>query len=564
MGSPRGGGRLLISGEAIFYCIGASRLSQSKPMEIDEPLYSNLDCDMSPTKIIRPSVNTSQPRKSVGAIIRPVVRELDNNSVRLDQEHGVPPRHRRNYELDDYVDWLKNKIDRDRLTATAEDVQASRETKSEPKSEPNRTPEIVLVDQNSATEQDILSNRSTLIPPAPRTQLSESSSDSGMSDAELARQISNAIDAARKVTSTTPESSPESGVGFSTKNFRVDSGHTVQEMLADPHAPMEEADVDNPQIATGEAEHFIATVSKAIAAVLTEAPEKEFEQKVRNHFSSELHARSLSILANKKKSRQTVSTEEAPVLATEIEAELVEPAAVAQEILRDAQKEVPTNIAAWDVEDFRWPDLSNQMIVSGGEAMAGLYQAASRMISPQTQRLAISGLQRSAGTTSIAISLARWAAASGKTVLVVDADVSNPTLSQSVGLAPNLSWINAGVQTLPVAEVIVRSQKSNLCVMPLAPLVTRAAWPRFIYDSLSILLDQVQDHFDLILIDVGPATQLMDELSQPELLVDGGILVHDGNDSPKFRKTRTGLQTFGLKKIVVAENRVQQKAANVA
>jgi Mrp family chromosome partitioning ATPase len=237
---------------------------------------------------------------------------------------------------------------------------------------------------------------------------------------------------------------------------------------------------------------------------------------------------------------------------------------IATEILTSARKEIPTSVAAWDVEDFRWPVITNQMIVSGGQALDQLSQSVFDMITPGNQRIAIAGLGRGEGTTSIAISVARWAAACGKNVLVVDADLVKPGLSSQVGLAPNISWINAVSQSLPSAEMIVRSQRSNLCIMPLAQMVSRVTWPRFIYDNLGELIAQVQDHFDIVLLDVGPANQLMAELSRPSLLVDASLLVYNGTNSPEFQKTKSRLEMFGLSKFIVAQNRAQQKSVNVA
>ena len=204
------------------------------------------------------------------------------------------------------------------------------------------------------------------------------------------------------------------------------------------------------------------------------------------------------------------------------------------------------------------------MIVSSGAAIDNLTRSAMEMISPGNQRIAITGLSRGEGTTSIAISLARWAAASGNNVLLVDADITSPSLSSQVGLASNLSWVNAISQSQSPAEVIVRSQSSNLCIMPLADMVSRVTWPRFIYDNLGGLVDQVRGTFDVVILDMGPATQLLSELSRPDLLVDATLLVHDGVSSPELGHTKERLENFGIRKFVIAQNRTGQKSVNVA
>ena len=148
--------------------------------------------------------------------------------------------------------------------------------------------------------------------------------------------------------------------------------------------------------------------------------------------------------------------------------------------------------------------------------------------------------------------------------MLVDGDIASPTLGTDIGLAPNLSWINAVSQSLPPAEVIVRSQKTNLCVMPMSKLVSRVTWPRFIFDSLGELINNVRNHFDLVVLDLGPTSQLLAELSRPDNLVDATLLVHDGIAHAKFNNTKARLESFGLKKIMIAQNRARKTRASVA
>ena len=243
------------------------------------------------------------------------------------------------------------------------------------------------------------------------------------------------------------------------------------------------------------------------------------------------------------------------------------PVAVAQPspvVPGSAVKSVPLDLAAWDVEDFRWPVVTNQMIVAGGQAVGGLLSAVLQQIPGRPRRIAVSAVGRHLGTTSIAISVARWAVASGLRTLLIDADVASPALSGRVGMAANMSWLNGINTDLPVSELIIRSKKSNLCLMPLASSVSRVTWPRFIFDNLGELVEPVQHRFDLILVDAGPASQLLDELSSPQRLIDGVMLVNDIHDPKKLETFKTRLGTFGVERLIVADNRVPNTASNVA
>ena len=224
---------------------------------------------------------------------------------------------------------------------------------------------------------------------------------------------------------------------------------------------------------------------------------------------------------------------------------------------------IPLDVAAWDVEDFRWPVVTNQLIVSAGQVLQELLQASSGSATNGAQRMAITSAQRTQGATSVAISLARWAAAQGHRTLLIDADVACPSLSSRVGMDSSLSWLNGINRDLPIAELIIRSRRSNLCVMPLASKVSRVIWPRFIFDCLGELLDPVASQFDLILIDAGSASQLLDELSQPGHLLDGLLLINDGD--PKSLSTiQRRLLTFGIQHLVLVENRQHSAVPQVA
>lgn len=220
--------------------------------------------------------------------------------------------------------------------------------------------------------------------------------------------------------------------------------------------------------------------------------------------------------------------------------------------------------AAWDVEDFRWPAITNQMIVSGGPAIEQLLAIATSRAAAGPKRVAVSSAGRSQGATTIAITMARIAVAAGMKTLLVDADVASPSLSQRVGLSANMSWLNGVNKDLPVAELIVRSKTSNLCMMPLSSTVTRVTWPRFIFDNLGELVSPGLQHFDLVLIDAGPVSQLLDELSSPANLLDAVVLVDSTAKPKEVQVYQNRLTTFGVDNLVLAENRKSAAASQVA
>lgn len=503
------------------------------------------------------------PKKRMAAVIRPATQENGQVSersglealTRIDPSSSKSQRQKlRTDELFAYVNWLKAKIEADQAESEVEVGSAD--------VDPNRADRLGAGVGANASHLDSDSYFSTIS----AEEVPGDSKGNGTTSPDVAADASPSDRSIERVDPLHPsfvESVPTAHVSFSE---------------SDPE--LTNANSESTLVDQLDSEVLVKAVSQAIAAVMTDKVDADFEDKIRNYFESEIHARTVhSGAATSEKqlveSRQDTVAErddetesltkvdQEPVEATIVEVQ-TEAEQIATGILHDAKREIPTSVAAWDVEEFRWPVVSNQMIVSGGEAVDRLFQSTFEMITSSHHRVAVSATERGIGSTSIAISLARWAAACGKNVLLVDADIANPNLSQRVGLAPNLSWINGVKESLNAAEVIVRSQKTNICIMPVVTTAAQVIWPRCVYDNLGELLNSVQSYFDLVLLDIGPGSQLLDELSRPELLVDTTLLVHDGHASPKLAKMKGRFEAFGLTKFIVAENRAAQRAANVA
>lgn len=573
---------------------------------------------MSSTQFVRtadgipagPISDNKPTRRTKVAIIRPAPANSGlTGNLRLDEEAAETPRpHKRTHDLESYVGWLREKIERDRNSATELDTveELPQKTVSSNSQSDGASP----VSHPDKPAKPLVAVEST-----PEGVLESISAEPEDFEDDLIAQVQAAIDT--HVKAKLHMEKHLKSRGFSKEKVtRVDSPHAG---LASPHVSIKEEpsamleEIENlihqtsvlqdlgqatPVETTGhhdanqqsvgqtgggegdpqfvpatsltksETEQLIETVSKAIASVLTDQSEVQIEQELRSHFESETHSKAVEQIQlgtdyDNAAIEDAIGKSVEEVVAQQISQLSPEPEAQ-EPIAESTSKEIPTSVAAWDVEDFRWPSVCSQIIVNGGDSLEHLFKATSSLVTAEAKRFAVCGLNRGDGTSSIATSLARWASASGNNVLLIDADISNPKLSRNVGLAPNISWINCINKSLPIAEVVVRSRKSNLCIMPMSQIVARAAWPRFIYDNLGELVKQVSEHFDLILMDVGPATQLMDELSQCALLADGVLMVHDGGNTPKFRKTKNLLNTFGVKKIVVAQNRVPQSQVNVA
>lgn len=217
---------------------------------------------------------------------------------------------------------------------------------------------------------------------------------------------------------------------------------------------------------------------------------------------------------------------------------------------------ITVDLAAWDVEAFRWSQVTDDILAHASQVMDQLTHYSLDILTGTENRVAVAGLKRGQGTSTIAAAVTRWAVAHGKRVLLVDADLGNPQLSRSVGLSPNVSWLNLIREDLIPSEAIIRSKSSGVCIMPLAAVVTPQTWPGHIYDRLGGLLEQVRHGFDLILMDVGPVGQLSNELSSHALMLDALMIVDENPSSGEFLSAKSHLLKSGVRKFIAAQNSV--------
>jgi polysaccharide biosynthesis transport protein len=129
------------------------------------------------------------------------------------------------------------------------------------------------------------------------------------------------------------------------------------------------------------------------------------------------------------------------------------------------------------------------------------------------------------GKTTIAASLAQLIAHSGKSVIVVDCDLRNPSLSAS--LAPSatagiVDIINHGRQ---IDEMIWRDPKTNLAFLPaISQTPVLHTSEMLAAESMRKLFEQLRSTYDYVIVDLPPLTPLVDVRSTTAF-VDCFVLV---------------------------------------
>ena len=222
-----------------------------------------------------------------------------------------------------------------------------------------------------------------------------------------------------------------------------------------------------------------------------------------------------------------------------------------------ADQMVPTEVAAWDVDDFRWPDVVNEITGADNSPIDSLVEHCLSMLGGDHSRLIITSPARGAGCSTIAMAIAKSAAADGKQVLLVDADLENPSLSCDIGLVPHISWSSAARFSQPACEATIRSQETQLCVMPLGKIANRNSLPNHLIDRLSEMLAAVENKFDLVVVDAGPITQMLNEASGSTKVGDAAILVYGEETQSAIAVAGQELTSAGVSNLIAVQNSPQ-------
>jgi len=186
--------------------------------------------------------------------------------------------------------------------------------------------------------------------------------------------------------------------------------------------------------------------------------------------------------------------QETPAVATPVAEPIVE--ANATSLLGD------DTTAFWEVDRFLYPEMSDRLL----QQYAYFQQAGEKLKQASAaglKVLAITGIGRDEGRSTLAICLARAAAKSGLRVGLVDCDFERPQLAQQLGLDASAGWQSVATGKIALAEAAIRSVEEGITLLPLTDDAATGSLTTA-DERVSRVIAQAASSLDVVVLDIGP------------------------------------------------------------
>jgi Mrp family chromosome partitioning ATPase len=247
--------------------------------------------------------------------------------------------------------------------------------------------------------------------------------------------------------------------------------------------------------------------------------------------------------------------------------ELREPplAAVPSSLPREAG---PGFNPSWEVDAFMWPELTDRLLRRETRRFTLLTEKLADVARSGRNVVAVTSPVREQGRTTLALCLARRAAAAGLNVAVVDADFENPCLAQRLRVNPTCGWQDTLAARLPLAEAAVHSTRDGVTLLPLrVASIGRDDDAALDPTAVTELIDQLSRCFDLVILDMEPvdAEEVSDtaDATEPESAASAGglhaalvalLVVDPASDERQLHSAVAQLRSARIETLGVVEN----------
>lgn len=206
--------------------------------------------------------------------------------------------------------------------------------------------------------------------------------------------------------------------------------------------------------------------------------------------------------------------------------------------------------AVWEVDVLDVPTTVADLFFEG-RLFQQIAERMSDAIESGLNSVIVTSTQAGEGRSSVAIGLAMAAAAAGKRVALVDANLEHPKLADELRLDLQYGWVDTIRAGLPIKEVAVHAVEDGVTLIPLMPPKGKNAATGY---EVVQLVSVLKDKFELIIVD-GPTSQ-SGQIHQCASAVDSAIIVRDmkRTDTLAINEFSYRLRESGLQGVGVVEN----------
>ncbi len=223
----------------------------------------------------------------------------------------------------------------------------------------------------------------------------------------------------------------------------------------------------------------------------------------------------------------------------------------------------PLNIKpAWEVDYFRWPRLARRLLKMHHDLFDQIGNCLLEQMEPTRRRIGICSTFPREGKTTLAICLARWAALTGYRVLLIDADIDRPHLTNCSGLDIGYGWGDVLNGDWPLSEALIRSVETGLTFLPASTNNPSLIHHKSL-DRLCMISFQMKYEYDIVVMDLGTIEGICVHGTEGMDLVDTMLIARDPSTTSvgQMMDTRTVLHNLGMVKTFVAQNFARGKVA---
>jgi polysaccharide biosynthesis transport protein len=115
------------------------------------------------------------------------------------------------------------------------------------------------------------------------------------------------------------------------------------------------------------------------------------------------------------------------------------------------------------------------------------------------------------GKSTVACNLAMLMADAGKRVILLDADLRNPTLARSLAPQPSTGWMELLAGKIDLSQATAKELTTGLALLPLSSEEQPVHSDEILSSqAFKDLIDQLRQRYDYIIVDLPPIAPVVD------------------------------------------------------